>query len=64
MDESVPLLLKRVPMGFNPRSRTDQIEISQERGPGNATTEKDYWEARRSPYWFRGSDLTQPLEIR
>jgi hypothetical protein len=55
---------KRVAFGFNPRTETTQIEISQGRGPGNATTEKSYWTAKRSPYWYRGSDLTEPLEMR
>jgi hypothetical protein len=68
--EDAPLLypapepVQRVPFGFNPRHATNKIEIAQDRGPGNAVTEKSYWYARRSPYWHRGQDLTQPLEVR
>lgn len=54
----------RVPFGFNPRSETDQMELSKGTGPGSATTERAARFFRRSPYYLnRGNNLTAPLEV-
>lgn len=52
---------KRVPLGFNPRNSTDQVELSQ--AGSYATTERagKYW---RTLHWKGYQDLQGPCEMK